>query len=82
MEAKKRKRDAEKEKRKKTAPLFLGGLSICEHEIHAIKTTFYSSVSYPISILIPRLIIPSRQGTEKVGWKKILKGYGPPFCFL
>ena len=24
----------------------------------------------------------SRWGTEKVRWKKILKGYGPPFCFL
>ena len=23
-----------------------------------------------------------RWGTEKVRWKKILKGYGPPFCFL
>ena len=23
----------------------------------------------------------SRWGRENVGWKKILKGYGPPFCF-
>ena len=24
----------------------------------------------------------SRQGREKVGWYKILKGYGPLLCFL